>query len=133
MATLVQTHTKEIPIAILAPTYPVAVNKKQRYLKIANKRILNERLESAGFSELIYKTDIITKLAGAVMTSLNVSKTAEECLISYIDWLQDALDENADYVPTVPLRKDLLVKAVLQDYPEAIEELRSYGVLPEKD
>ncbi len=104
-----------------------ALAKIKRYRM--DKTILFERmLELAGFGDLVSHSNI-TEIAGDIsesVTALDALEKAACCLKEY----QEFLALNPGRYSYSPMRLDLLLRTILQDHPEAIEELRSYGALP---
>ncbi len=87
---------------------------------------LRSRLSAAGFDPLVQTTTIIEHLADRTMTPEEVAKAVQSQLYLYM------VKVTIDLYLMMQKRKPSIIRAVLQDHPDAIKYLNEKGVLREK-
>ncbi|TET06689.1 hypothetical protein E3J79_01135 [Candidatus Dependentiae bacterium] len=97
-----------------------AMDKSNKYLiKLPSAQVLMQRLQKAGFSDFLEKTNKIEELGGQLKSPWRVFLTVEIAL--YQAYEQDFYDYKG---ATEMKRKKLAIThLILQDFPEAIERL----------
>jgi hypothetical protein len=88
--------------------------------------VLNKRLDEIGMRHFAQKTTIVEDLADQNKDALGVAVAVESALDDYSEKVKNPMLTN-----TVGMQKSLIIKTLLQDYPEALKELVELGVCEE--
>ena len=101
-------------------------------VKMPSAQVLNERLGEKGFQHFAEKTKIADNLADRELEALGVAITVETSLYDYNENLkkgglsEQQLRKNQ---MIMKMTKPMLFKALLQDSPEALDELKQLGLI----
>lgn len=92
--------------------------------------VLTQRLKAIGMEHFMEKTNIITQLADQQKAPLGVAGAILEACADYEKYLTQGRAGQASRM--FNLSKHLLFVAVLEDAPEALEELKGLGLYQSK-
>ena len=94
------------------------------WVKMPEARVLEERLSGLAMDDFAQKTGLAEKLGGREVMALAVTNEVEA---AYDDYRQKQPDPI--FAITVNELKPFVIKALLQDFPAAIAELKGHGIL----
>jgi hypothetical protein len=95
-----------------------------RFIKMPNAKVLHERLDAIGVGHFAERTQIIKRLAGEELAALGVATAVEQAMDDY----RRISPNPRAFRQTEMLQPDIL-KALLKDSPEALNELKGHGLL----
>lgn len=100
-------------------------------VKMPDAEILNKRLNNIGMQYFAEKTKAVSNLADKELTAIGVATIVETSLYDYHKYLADSMPANylQIYAIQMQMNKPMLIKALLQDSPEAINELKEFNLL----
>jgi len=91
-------------------------------VKLPPSHVLTERLCAIGLNHFIENTELIERVAEQNLTPSSIGTIVENCL-----------DDYREHIPRMSammcLYKPRIIKTILQDYPQAIEQLKKEGIL----
>lgn len=96
-----------------------------------SKEILETRLRENGFNYFMEKTDIVETLAGTEKVALGVNMEVELAYYHFEEYMRKGNAPKSGII-TMRMRQSQLIKCLLQEFPEAIAELESMGLLEKK-
>ena len=105
---------------ISAPNYTrgAAAHQKEN-IRLRDQKTLTDRLHKLGFEHFVEKTTLVKDLANQEKHPCGVVMAVELALYDYNEYLNNPIMENLMH-----MRKPELVKALLQDHPEAMVSLK---------
>ncbi len=111
--------------------------KKQKtngVIIILSKEVLTKRLVALGLKYFLENTTLLYDLAGEATSSVSVAMAVEIAVSDYMKYLvknmkvsQLTAKEVLLCMNAISMQKPMILKAMLQDYPEALLELERYG------
>lgn len=93
-------------------------------LTLPSVQVLKQRLAAHGFDHFEEKTQIAEKLGGQKKVPMGVAVAVELALHDYAQNLQNPM-----IAFMMQMRKPELLEILLQDFPDALTELRAHGLL----
>lgn len=101
------------------------------YIKLPSENLLEERLKKLALDDHLTKK-ILQKLAGKEKPLIAVVTVVNLALENYCAYLQDPElnDKAVSACVTAHLLKPLIIEAIFEDHPDAINELKKHGLLP---
>lgn len=93
-------------------------------ITLPEQKIIAQRLRNIGLDHFVEKTKIDKQLGGQERYPLGVGVAVECALYDYNEYL-----ENPQMAFMMQMNKPTIIKAILQDHPQAIESLKKDGVL----
>jgi hypothetical protein len=97
---------------------------QDKVIILPSAEILEQRLQAIGLHHFLEKTKLHRVLGNQEKYPLGVAVETELALYDYNEYMQDQI-----IAVQMQMHKPLILEALLQDHPEAIENLKLYGIL----
>ena len=99
-------------------------------VKMPSAKILTSRLSKIGMDHFIEKTNLVSNLANRELESIGVAVAVETSLYDYNENLGQGLPAHMARMMQVQmqLNKPILLRSLLEDYPEALTDLQQQGL-----
>ena len=107
-------------LAIAALAFSVQLCNAMSTVTLPDAQILTQRLNAAGFEEIVQQTVIISQLAGKRKNALAINIAADIYFVSRYKNI-----DNAGTAVLIQARKQQLIATILADHPALIAELKT--------
>ena len=88
------------------------------FVRLPHAKVLRQRLSENGFDHFMEKTEIIASLTDRELDVLGVIIVVNQSLYAYYQYLKNPMT-----IMTIEMRKTDLLELILQDSPDALEDL----------
>ncbi|HRN78023.1 MAG TPA: hypothetical protein PLU71_02195 [Candidatus Dependentiae bacterium] len=121
-------HLKLLTLLISVPVLSAAMDQT---ITMPKAEVLRDRLSSIGCDHLMEKTTIVQQLAGKEIRGLGVGVVVETILYDYNEYCKEGMPAHMAKITAVQMlmHKPLIIRELLKDHPDIVEELTKAGIL----
>lgn len=103
---------------------------REKVIVMPHKDVLYKRLANIGLTHFMEKTNIIQVLADQEKYPIGVAMAVELAIDDYINYMckNSPQPQRCPTAILMSMHRSLIYKVLLEDYPEALDELRHQGI-----